>query len=169
VRTKHKAAMLAAENLAHQRIEAFHDARALAFELARREPSSHFDPMKAGVVLQPGETVYRELPLWVRVQQDGRWAEGSRADVLVTDMRLLCRFATGRVSLWWSGVVAIDVDVAKEHIVIDDGDGQPVGLLGPQIAPVSVAAIASTYGAQALARHPALASLRWEGIARVGV
>jgi hypothetical protein len=52
--------------------------------------------MTAGVVLQPGEIVYRQVPLWIRVQQDGRWAEASYANVIVTDMRLFCRFATGR-------------------------------------------------------------------------
>jgi hypothetical protein len=110
VRTKQKTAVLVEQRLARDRTEAYHDARALAIELARGEPSTRFDPMKAGVVLQPGETVYRQVPLWIRVQQDGRWAEASYADVIVTEMRLFCRFATGRVSLlWWSGVVAIDV------------------------------------------------------------
>jgi hypothetical protein len=164
VRTKQRAAVLVEQRAARDRTEAYRDARALALELARGVPSARFDPMRAGVVLQSGETVYRQVRIWVRVQQDGRWADASVADVLVTDIRLLCRFGSGRLtSLWWRGVVGLHVDLAVEHIVLDYGDGQPVGLLGAQVAPVSVAAIASIYGAQALVSHPALAPLRDHG------
>jgi hypothetical protein len=164
VTTKRKAAALVEQRLARDRTEAYHDARALAIELARGEPSTHFDPMKVGVVLLQGETVYRQVPLWIRVQQDGRWAEASYANVIVTDMRLFCRFATGRVALlWWSGVVAIDVDLTKEHIILDYGDGQPVSLSGPRVAAAAVAAIAAIYGAPALVDHSALAWLRRTG------
>jgi len=161
VRTKQGAAVLVEQRLSRERTEAYHDARALALELARGEPLTRFDPMTAGVVLQPGETVYRQAPLWIRVQQDGWWADASYTDVLVTDRRLLCRFAAGRlISLWWNGVVGLHVDLAAEHLVLDYGDGQPVSLSGAQVAQVSVAAIASTYGVQALVGHPALARLR---------
>ncbi|MHB1475311.1 MAG: hypothetical protein ACYCV4_17150 [Dermatophilaceae bacterium] len=161
MRTKQKAAVLVEQRLARDRTEAYYDARALAIELARAEPSSRFDPLAAGVVLKSGETVYRQVPMWVRVQQDGRWADASYAKVLVTDRRLLCRFTTGRLaSLWWRGIVGLHVDLAAEHVVLDYGDGQPVGLSGAQAAPVSVAVIASIYGAQALVGHSALAPLR---------
>jgi hypothetical protein len=76
--------------------------------------------MTAGVVLQPRETVYRKLPIWVRVQEDGHWAEASHAKAVVTNGRLLCRFATGHLaSLSWSGIVGIHVDLAAEHIILD--------------------------------------------------
>jgi hypothetical protein len=169
VKTKKKAAVLAEQRLTSDRTAAFHDARALALELALGGPPTRFDPMKAGVVLQPGETVYRQVPLWIRVQQDGRWAEASYADVLVTDMRLLCRFETGRVSvLWWSGVVAMDVDLAREQIVIDYGDGEPVSLFGSWVVPVAVAGVAAIYGTQALVDHSALAWLRRAGTGAAG-
>lgn len=104
------------------------------------------------------------MPLWIRVQQDGRWAEASYAAVIVTDMRLLCRFATGGISLlWWYGVVAMDVDLTMEHFVIDYGDGRPVSLSGPWVAPAAVAGVAAVYGAQALVDHPALTLLRRMG------
>ena len=164
MKKKQKAVVHLGQRLDRDRTEAYHDARALAIELARGEPSARFDPMRAGVVLQPGETVYRKLPIWIRVQNGGRWAGASFADVLVTDLRLLCRFATGRlVSLWWNGVVGLHIDLAAEYLVLDYGDGQPVGISGAQVAPVSVAAIASIYGVQALVGHPALASLRGDG------
>ena len=161
MKTKQKAAVLVEQRLACDRAEAYHDARALALELARGVPTVRFDQMRAGVVLQPGETVYRQLPIWIRVQEEGRWADASSADILVTDLRLLCRFATGQLSsLWWRGVVGLHVDLAAEHVVLDYGDGQPVGLAGQRSAPIAVAAIASVYGAQALVGHPALAPLR---------
>jgi hypothetical protein len=161
VRTKQKAALLVEQRLVRDRTEAYHDARALAIELARGEPSTPFDPMAAGVVLQPGETVYRQVPLWIRVQQDGTWAGASFADVIVTDLRLLCRFASGRLSsLAWNAVAGLEVDLVAEHVVLDFGDGQPVGLSGAQVAQVSVAVIASIYGIRGLLGHPALAALR---------
>ena len=164
MRTKLKAAVLAEQHLARDRTDAFHDARALALELARGEPSTSFDPMTAGVVLQEGESVYRQVPIWIRVQEERRWAAASYASVIVTDIRLLCRFSTGRMaSLWWSGVVGVHVDLAAEHVVLDFGDGRPVDLSGAQVAPISVAVISSVYGAHALVTHPALGLLRGKG------
>ena len=161
MRTKQRAAVLVEQRLARDRAAAHHDARALALELARGEPSARSDPMRAGVVLQPGETIYRQLPIWIRVQEEGRWADASSADVLVTDRRLLCRFATRRLfSLWWGGLAGLSVDLAAEHIVLDYADGQPIDLSGPRVAPVAVAVIASIYGIQGLLGHPALATLR---------
>jgi hypothetical protein len=161
VRTKLGAAVLVEQRLSRDRTEAYHNARALALELARGEPLTRFDPMTAGVVLQPQEKVYRQLPIWIRVLHDGRWAEASHADVLVTDLRLLCRFASGSLtSLWWSGVVGLHVDLAAEHIVLDFGDGQPVDVSGAQVAPLAVLGIASLYGKASMLTHPALAQLR---------
>ena len=166
MRMKQRAAVLVQQRAARDRTEAYHDARALALELARGVPSARFDPMRAGVVLQSGETVYRQVRIWVRVQQDGWWADASSANVLVTDLRLLCRFATGRLSsLWWKGVVGLHIDLAAEHIVLDYGDGQPVSLSGAQVAPAAVAGIASVYGVETLLTHPALAPLRTEPVA----
>ena len=167
MKTKQKAALLVEQRLSRDRTEAYHDARVLVIELARGEPSARFDPMRAGVVLQPGETIYRQLPIWIRVQEEGRWADASSADVLVTDLRLLCRFASGRLtSLWWKGIVGLHVDLAAEHIVLDYGDGQPVGLSGVQVAPVAVAGVALTHGLKGLLTHPALARLRADAESR---
>lgn len=160
MRTKQKVALVE-QRRARERIEAYYDARALAIEFARGTPSTRFDPMMAGVVLHPRETVYRQLGIWIRVQENGRWLEASYAVAVVTDQRLLCRFATGHLSsLWWSGIVGLNVDLVTEHIVLDFGDGQPVSISGAQAAVVAVAAITSIYGAHALIDHPALASLR---------
>ncbi|MHB8188404.1 MAG: hypothetical protein ACYDDU_20510 [Dermatophilaceae bacterium] len=164
MRTKQKAALLVEQRLVRDRAEAYHDARALAIELARGEPPTPFDPMAAGVVLQPGETVYRQVPLWIRVQQDGTWADASFADVIVTDLRLLCRFSSGRlVSLWWSGVVGLHVELTAEYLVLDYGDGQPVSLSGSRVAVSAVVVITRIYSVAALLAHPALAPLRNNG------
>lgn len=161
MRTKQKAAALVEQGLARDRSDAHHDARALAIEFADGVPRARFDPMRAGVVMQPGETVYRQVPIWIRVSDGGRWAEASHADVLVTDTRLLCRFGSGRLtSLWWSGIVGLDVDLAAERIVLDFGDGQPVNLSGQRLAHIAVVAIASVYGTVAMLTHRALAPLR---------
>lgn len=161
MRTKQMAAILVEQRLARDGSDAHHDARALALGPACREPPARFDPMVAGVVLQPGETAYRQVPIWIRVLHDGRRADASLADLLVTDMRLLCRVASGSlVSLWWSGIVGLRVDLAAEHIVLNFGDGQPVSPSGAHASQVSTAAIDSIYGAQALVGHPALAPLR---------
>lgn len=169
MRTKQKAAVLVEQRLARDRTEAYHDARALAIELARAEPSVRFDPMRAGVVLKPGETVYRQVQLWIRVHQDGKWADASFADVLVTDVRVLCRFASGRLtSLWWNGVVGLHVDLVAEQMVLDFGDGQPVGLSGVRVAPVAVAGVALTHGLEGLLTHPAMVPLRAGDRGRVG-
>jgi hypothetical protein len=165
VRTKHRPAFLVEQRAARDRTEAYHDARALALELARGVPSARFDPMRAGVVLQRGETTYRQVAIWIRVQQNGRWAGASFADVFVTDQRLLCRFASGRlISLWWNGIVGLQVDLAAEHIVLDYGDGEPVDLSGAQVAPISVTAISFVYGAHALIAHPSLDPLRTKSL-----
>lgn len=161
MRTKRKAAMLVEQRLVRDRTEAYHDARALAIELARGVPSTRFDPMTAGVVLQPGETVYRQLPIWIREQEYGRWAEASHVDAVITDARLLCRFSTGWLaSLWWNGVVGLSVNLAAEHVVLDFGDGQPVSLSGVQAPSVAVVGIASVYGTEAMLTHPGMVSLR---------
>ena len=49
MKTKHNAAVLVEQRLARERTEAYHDARALAIELGRGEPTARFDPMTAGV------------------------------------------------------------------------------------------------------------------------
>jgi hypothetical protein len=162
VRTKRKAAMLVEQSLRRDRTEAHHDARALAIELARGVPATRFDPMTAGVVLQPGETVYRQVSVWIRVQESERWAEASLADAVLTNGRLLCRFATGHLaSLWWSGIVGLSVDLAAEHIVLDFGDGQPVCMSGAQVRAVAVVGIAAIYGMEGMLTHPSLAPLRF--------
>ena len=70
MKTKQNAALMVEQVLARDRTEAHRDAQAFVIEFAGGVPSGCFDPMRAGVVLRPGETAYRQVPIWIRVQQD---------------------------------------------------------------------------------------------------
>lgn len=147
--------------LAHERTAAYDDARSLAIELGRGSPSRPFDNLSAGIALAPGESVYRSTKAWLRMQNAGRWGEARAAYVVVSDQRILCRLPDGRwTSLWWNGVVGLQVDLPGEHVTLDYGDGEPMALSGIQAPSIGVAAVAMVHGVEALIRHPALTPLR---------
>jgi len=68
---------VAERQLAVDRAAAFVDARNLALEFAGLQPSGSLDPMVAGVVLQPGETLRRLLNSWLRQRTSEGWTEPS--------------------------------------------------------------------------------------------
>ena len=167
--TKRRAARLAKQQLTRDRLAAFHDARALALEFGRGQPRTPFDPMAAGVVLWPAETVYRQVGLWLSVLDHGVWAVPSWANVLVTDQRLLCRFGSGALaSLPWRGLVGLRIDLPHDRVTLDHGDGEPVILSGPTVPIIAVVGIASVYGIEALVAHRGLKRLRGDGAERTG-
>jgi hypothetical protein len=61
-------------------------------------------------------------------------------------------------------VVGLEVDLASEHVILDYGDGEPIGLSGFRAAVISVMAIASVHGLEALIGHPSLAPIRTQNI-----
>lgn len=137
------------------------DARRLALEAAGRLPLQRVDPMRLGLVLEPDESAARVAHLLARSLDSGIWSSEEPCLVVVTDQRLLLRRTSGElVSLWWSTVIGLEVDLAQERIVLDFGDGRPCGLFGPQVALPAVMAIARLYGAEGLIRHPSLEPLR---------
>ncbi|MEO3936807.1 hypothetical protein V3N99_08625 [Dermatophilaceae bacterium Soc4.6] len=137
------------------------DARALALELAGLQAERPVDPMTLGVVLEPGEVLWRLSMSWLRVRIDGLWSDASWSQVLITDRRLLVRLASSDlVSLWWGSMVGFEVDLRAGHVVLDFGDGRPRLLSGPAVAVVAVAGVAQLYGIPALVTHPSLAPLR---------
>jgi len=147
--------------LAAERAAASVDARNLALELAGMQPGGWLDPMVAGVVLQPGETLRRMVNAWVRQRTPEGWTEPSWSQVFVTDQRLLVRLGSGELaSLWWGSLVGFEADLSADHVVLDFGDGQPRLLSGPSAAVMAVAGVAALYGPEALATHPALSPLR---------
>ena len=147
--------------LAADRAAAFVDARNLALEFAGMEPSGSLDPMVAGVVLQPGESLRRLVNAWLRQRTPEGWTEPSWSQVFVTDQRLLVRLGSGELaSLWWGSLVGFEADLVADHVVLDFGDGLPRLLSGPSAAVMAVAGVAALYGPAALATHPALSPIR---------
>jgi hypothetical protein len=153
--------------LAGDRETAFHDARRLALDLARSQSSIPFDPMHAGVVLQPGEVAYRQVPaLFSQLSGHGLfgWTDLTPVTVLLTDRRALMRWPDGSlISLWWKAVQGFEASRHNETVILDYGDGNPRCLSGPTVPVIAVAGIAGIYGVGAMLRHPAMASLRAQG------
>ena len=148
-------------SIAQARAAAYDEARALAVELGRGVSASGFDAMGAGLVLLPGETVYRWVQAWIMVQHDGCWAPPTWAQILVTDQRLLCRCGDGRLfSLYWSEVVGIQIALGRQSCILNYGDNAPIALSGVETAVIAVAAVAKLYGISSLLAHPALSALR---------
>ena len=54
MKTRQRASLSVDQRLARDCAEAYQDARAMALELLRGLPSVRFEPMAAGVVVQPG-------------------------------------------------------------------------------------------------------------------
>ena len=147
--------------LAADRAAAFVDARNLALELAGMQPGASLDPIVAGIVLRPGESLRRLVGAWIRQRSPEGWTEPSWSQVFVTDQRLLVRLGSGELaSLWWGSLVGFEADLVGDHVVLDFGDGLPRLLSGPSAAVMAVAGVAALYGPEALAMHPALAPLR---------
>jgi hypothetical protein len=153
--------VVAERRQAADRAAAFVDARNLALELAGIQPGVSLDPMVAGVVLRPGETLRRLVNAWLRQRSPDGWTVPSWSQTFVTDQRLLVRLGSGELaSLWWGSLVGFEADLVADHVVLDFGDGLPRLLSGPSAAVMAVAGVAALYGPEALAAHPALSPLR---------
>lgn len=166
------------------------EARTLAYENARtlaltitggHQPAVPIYDL--GIVLGADETVWQRAAAcyWWRGEQT--WTEqrtsyngrrGTLTEVrrpvlncagtlswLITNRRLGTRQPNGEViSIYWTAIQAISIDLAADAIVLDGTDGYRGELRGPAIAPVAVAAVASCHGVYALLDHPAVAPLR---------
>jgi hypothetical protein len=140
------------------------DARHLAVELAAGRPARPIDAMSLGLVTEPDETAYRYVSAAIS-QYDKRerlWPFPVPVAVLITDQRLIVRLPRGATfSLWWRGIVALDVDVDAGRVVLDYSDNEPRALGGPAVSDIAVAAVAGVYGVAGMLRHPGLDCLRW--------
>lgn len=162
------------------------EARRLAINLlgGTGDPTAH---LIAGVVLLPGErswdvartrvAVWTQRPLWVtrsRIGWRGRtvrsvrqhetaagWQDRGTIDGLVSSERLVGRIGpTGElVSVWWSTIAGIDIDLRRARILLQTNNGWRAQLSGPGVRTVAVAAVAACHGLRALTAHPGLASL----------
>ena len=157
MRTKTK---LARQHAAEE-AAALRDARALVFEIGGYAPIVRFDAMRAGVVLEEGETAYRMVGAWLQQHVAAGWTEAEWCHVLATDRRALVRLSSGQlVSLWWGSLVGLVVDLAGHRVTMDYGDGCPRLLTGTAAPIIAVVGIAAVYGVEALLHHPGLEPLR---------
>jgi hypothetical protein len=139
------------------------DARHLAIELAAGRPRWPVDVMSLGLVIEPDEVAYRYVPALLSQfnSASGLWPMPMSVGVLITDRRLVVRLPHGAViSFWWSGILAIDIDIAAARIVLDYGDIEPRLLEGAAAASMAVAAVWGAYGATAMLQHAGLEVLR---------
>jgi hypothetical protein len=142
------------------------DARHLALEVSGLAHTPAVDVMALGVVLEPDEVPRRLIDIWSHFRQAGQWTNLVHCGCLVTDRRLLLRLPNAELaSLWWWGVVGLDIDLPNGRVVLDYGDGRPRALSGPAVPAVAVMAVASLYGFEALATHPGIAPLRHQASA----
>lgn len=143
------------------RSSAVEDARVLALEVSGLRPRRLLDPAALGLVLEPGESAYRAMDLWVSQRGASGWPAPVSCPVVVTDARLIVRMPLGELaSLWWRPLVGFEPDLDHSALVLDYGDGCPRCLSGPGAAAATVVGIATLYGVPALATHTALAGLR---------
>ncbi|MGN6129144.1 MAG: hypothetical protein ACTHOK_02270 [Nocardioidaceae bacterium] len=140
---------------------ALDDARALAVELSRGVASLEFDAVSAGLILFPGETVYRSVGAWLSTPDRGSWAPPSGAEVLITDRRLICRCDDARLlSLSWRDVTGLQIRLEEQHLVVNYDDDPPIAFMGVGVAALAVGAVVGVYGLPSLLTHPALSPLR---------
>jgi hypothetical protein len=159
-----------------------HAARELALTIVGGQPSA-MQAYDLGIVLGDRETAWQRAPAdyWWRgertwtVQHNSYYGHRSTIgevhqqcmyhagvlDWLITNQRLAARKPDGQVvSIWWRAVEAISADLSHEIVVLEGTNGYHGELRGPAIAPITVAAIATCHGPQALLDHPALEPLR---------
>lgn len=146
------------------RAQAHDNARALVLQIVSGKPTG-IKAYDIGVVLKPGEILYqRASARFQPISKDGTaWLERGVVDWAVTSDRIVGRLpTTGQiVDIEWKDITAVTADLTNEWLALDGvRNGWRAILSGPAVAPISVAAIASCHGPQALIDHPALNPLR---------
>jgi len=141
--------------------------RALALDLYfNRE--TNLRPYGVGVVLDPGEKIWAEVPVrfnldWPSLIKPGEHAQPSVRTWLVTSARVVGRLTDDRLHGYrWERAEGARVDLTPgREIVSLDIDSEPTLIwTGPAVAPLAVAAVFHLYGALAMIDHPGLAALR---------
>lgn len=148
------------------------------------DPTAH---LAAGVILQPGEDAWLRVQarLAVRTTQPAltastqvswlgrraknvtrettteQWRDYGEVEWLITSQRVVGRLPAGSdlISVWWSGLVGVDIDLESDRIVFNGVNGWTGVLTGPAVAPIAVTAVAMCHGLEALLLHPALQAL----------
>jgi hypothetical protein len=125
-------------------------------------------PYAVGVVLDPGERVWAEVPVrfdldWSTLVKPGEQAPPSVRSWLVTSGRVVGRLADDRLHGYrWEKAVGARIDLTPgRELVSLDVDSEPTLIwTGPAVAPMAVAAVFHLYGPLAMIDHPGLAPLR---------
>ena len=138
------------------------EARSLVVDLLRgTQPACPLTDL--GIVLRPGEIVWREVALGLWSKPPG-WAGWSRWGMLpcwLTSLRLVGRLPSGDLfGIGWREVAGCVVELEADRVILDGPDGWRYCLVGAAAPVVAVAAVAHLYGLDALGNHPGLACLR---------
>ena len=160
-----------AKALARWDNEARHWATATGRDLAlnlyySRESATR--PYGVGVVLDPGERVWAEVPVRFNLDlppliKPGELAQPSVRSWLVTSARVVGRLADDRLHGYrWERAVGARVDLTPGREVVSlDIDNEPTLIwTGPAVAPLAVAVVFRLYGSLAMIQHPGLAAVR---------
>ena len=139
-------------------------ARDLALDLYHGRPAA-IRPYNVGVVLDPDEVVWAEVPVRFNLDQPPP-IPGTQSPVrswLVTSGRVVGRLGGDRLCGYrWETMVGLRVTLApgREQLAVDIDGQPPLVWAGPGIAPMAVVAVFHLHGPAALLDHPGLASLR---------
>lgn len=125
-------------------------------------------PYGVGVVLDPGEKVWTEVPARFNLDstppaKPGHQAPPAVRPWLITSGRVVGRLGDDRLHGYrWEKALGVRVDLTPScESVIMDIEGEPTLVwFGPGVAPMAVAAIFDLYGPIAMIEHPGLAPLR---------
>lgn len=124
-------------------------------------------PYGVGVVLDPGEKVWAEIPALfsadMPVTPPGQPPRFAMRPWLVTTSRVVGRLGDDCLYGWrWQSMVGarVDLTTGAESVALDINGERPLFWSGPGVAPLGVATIYHLHGPGALVDHPGLAVLR---------
>lgn len=126
-------------------------------------------PYGVGVVLDPGEKAWAEVPVtfnldWTPPVKPGEQAQQPAVRPwLVTSARIVGRLADDRLHGYrWEKTVGARVDLTpgREAVILDVDGESSLRWSGPGVAPMAVAAVFHLHGPLAMIDHPGLAPLR---------
>ncbi|MGO8874055.1 MAG: hypothetical protein ACLQPH_22130 [Acidimicrobiales bacterium] len=141
--------------------------RDLALNLYYNQESI-FRAYEVGVVLDPGERVWAEVPVqfnldWTLPGKAGQAIEPAVRPWLVTSDRVVGRLADEQLYGYrWERSVGARVDLTPGfEFVRLDIEGEPTLVWsGPAVAPLAVAAVFQLYGPIGVLEHPGLVTVR---------
>ncbi len=140
-------------------------ARQLVLEPCNDTPAGPA-PYTVGVVLEPGEQVWAQVPARCSADEPAgaRENEPRQTDWLITSFRVAGRVHPDTLRWWeWDHCVGCQVNLTpgRELVSLDfPGLPGPVHWRGPGVAPLAAAAVVKLHGRRAAVDHPGLAVLR---------